>query len=425
MKKYLLGLLAGCVGFQALAQDSDEIFQLNTITTAVPFLLISPDSRAGGMGDAGVATSADANSIHWNPAKLGFVTNDLEININYTPWLKKLVKDINLAYLSAYKRIDKNSAAAVAMRYFSLGNITFTDQYANVIRDFKPNEFSFDLGYGRILGKNFSGGMAARYIYSNLTGGIPVSGANTKPGMSGAVDIGLMYSNDEVKIGGKDATISVGMNVSNVGAKISYTNTTKGGTAQRDFLPTNLRIGGAGELRPDQYNKFVLALDFNKLLVPTPPLYSPDNPNEIFSGRDRRDLGVAAGIFGSFTDAPGYFVVNSSGSPEKNANGEYEIEKGSRFKEELREINISTGAEWWYANQFAARLGYFHEHPTKGNRQYLTLGAGLKYSKFGLDVSYLISIKQNNPLAGTLRFSLKFIFEKLKSKTDSSLESGS
>lgn len=340
--------------------DNSEIFQLNTITTAVPFLLISPDSRSGGMGDVGVALGGDANSIHWNPAQLGFLDNELEVCMNYTPWLRKLVKDINLGYLSAAYRIDKNSGFAGALRYFTLGNITFTDAFGNVIRDFKPNEFSVDMAYGRILGENFSGGISGRYIYSNLTGGVPVSGANTKPGMSGAVDIGILYRNKNIKLGNADGTFAVGMNISNIGAKISYATST-----QKDFLPANLRLGTALEARPDEYNRFTWALDFNKLLVPTPPLYDPSNPNVIVSGRDRADLGVAAGIFGSFTDAPGYFVYDESGRVVYDANGDPEIEKGSKFKEELREINIATGMEWWYSNQFALRAGYFHEHITK------------------------------------------------------------
>lgn len=411
MKKIFAVCLISVSVFRASAQnENDQIFQLNTITTAVPFLLISPDSRSGGMGDAGVALAGDANSIHWNPAQLGFLKNELEVCMNYTPWLRKLVKDINLGYLSAAYKIDKNQAVAGALRYFTLGNITFTDAFGNVIRDFKPNEFSIDAAYGRLLGERLSGGISGRFIYSNLTGGVPVGGANTKPGTSGSVDIGMLYRNDELKLGSSDGTLGIGLNISNIGAKISYATST-----QKDFLPINLRLGTALEVRPDVYNRFTIALDFNKLLVPTPPLYDPANPQTIFAGRDRTELGVAAGMFGSFTDAPGYFVYDESGTIQNSsATGGPEIEKGSKFREELREINISTGAEWWYANQFALRMGYFHEHVTKGARQYFTIGAGVKYSKFGLDVSYLISVRQNNPLAGTLRFSLRFIFEKLK-----------
>lgn len=395
--------------------NQDEIFQLNTITTAVPFLLITPDSKAGAMGDAGVATNADASAIHWNPAKLGFATNDLEININYTPWLKSLVNDISLAYLSGYKKLDKNSSIGFGMRYFSLGLIQFTDNAGNNLNQFKPNEFSIDFAYGRKLGKYFSGGIAGRYINSNLTGNSFVQGQQTKPGRTGAADISWLYSKNDMKLGKTDATLNIGMNISNIGAKISYATST-----EKDFLPTNLRLGSALEVRPDAYNKFTVAVDFNKLLVPTPGLY--DESNVLISGVDRENIGVAAGIFNSFTDAPGYFETDESGRIIKDDNGDPIIKKGSKFQEELREINIGSGLEWWYANQFAVRTGYFFEHVTKGDRKYLTFGLGLKYSKFGLDVSYLLSVKRNSPLANTLRFSLRFIFEKLKSKTDTPVE---
>lgn len=418
MKKHFLIVAGYLSSLGAMAQNNNgEIFQLNTITTAVPFLMITPDSHAGGMGDAGVATNTDGASIHWNPAKLGFATNDLEINVNYTPWLKALVNDISLAYLSGYKKIDKNSAMGFSLRYFSLGLIQFTDNSGGSIGQFKPNEFAIDFAYGRKLGKFFSGGIAGRYINSNLTGGIPVQGQQTKPGRTGAADISWLYSNNEIKLGKADGTFSVGMNISNIGAKISYATST-----EKDFLPTNLRLGTALETRPDQYNKFTFAVDFNKLLVPSPPLYDPLDANTIVSGRDRETVGVASGILNSFFDAPGYFQTDASGRIERDENGDPIIVSGSKFKEELREINIGTGLEWWYANQFAVRTGYFFEHVTKGDRKYLTFGLGLKYSKFGLDVSYLLSVKRQSPLANTLRFSLRFIFEKLKTKTDTPSE---
>ncbi len=390
----------------AIGQD-EEIFRLNTITTAVPVLLIGPDSRSGGMGDAGVAISPDCNSIHWNPAKLAFAENEFEFSVNYTPWLKRLVNDINLAYLSAYYKLDDKQAIGFAMRYFSLGNITFTDQTGAVIRDFKPNEFTFDFAYALKLGQFFSGGLSARYINSNLTGGTPAQGVETKPGRSMGVDLSVFYRNDQIKVGRNDGILAFGANISNIGPKISYSN-----TSDRDFLPCNMKIGGALTLVPDEHNQVTFALDFNKLLVPTPAIYT--NTGELFSGMDA-DRGVASAIFTSFSDAPGDTIMDGSG----NLVG---IEKGSKFREELREINISPAVEWWYAKQFAARFGYFHEHKTKGNRQFFTIGAGLKYSKFTLDVSYLISVARNNPLANTLRFTLKFSFESLKStKTDSSI----
>ncbi len=414
MKRIFAISIGICISFTALGQSNNtKTFQLNTITTAVPFLLITPDSWAGAMGDAGTATDCNGAAVHWNPAKLGVAKNDLEINVNYTPWLKALVNDINLIYLSGYKKIDKMSSFGFGMRYFSLGLIQFTDNAGNNTTQFKPNEYSLDFAYGRKLGKYFSGGIAARYINSNLTGSSNVQGQQTKPGRSGAVDVSWLYRKDDMKLGNIDATFGLGMNVSNIGAKMSYSSSTN-----KDFLPTNLRLGSSLQVRPDAYNKFTIAVDASKLLVPSPPLYDPLNANTIVSGIDRENTGVAAGIFNSFTDAPGYFVKDQSGNIERDANGKPMIEKGSKLKEELREINIGSGLEWMYANQFAVRGGFFYENVTKGDRKYLTFGLGLKYSKFAIDVSYLLAVKRLSPLANTLRFSLRFIFEKLKSKTD-------
>lgn len=400
MKKIFFAAALLVLSVKPLVAQDEDVFRLNTITTAVPVLLIGPDSRSGGMGDAGVAISPDCNSIHWNASKLAFAENEFEFSINYTPWLKKLVNDINLAYLSGYYKLDKKSAIGFAMRYFSLGNITFTDATGSVIRDFKPNEFTFDVAYSLKLGDFFSAGLAARYINSNLTGGTPAQGVETKPGRSMGVDLSAYYRNDQIKLGDNDAILAFGANISNIGPKISYSN-----TAERDFLPANLKIGGALTMIPDEHNEVTFTTDFNKLLVPTPAFYN--NDGTIFSGMDP-DRGVASAMFTSFYDAPGDTIQGSNGE----AIGIY---KGSRFREELREINISPAVEWIYAKQFAARIGYFHEHKTKGNRQFFTIGAGLKYSKFTLDVSYLITIAQNNPLANTLRFTLKFSFESLKS----------
>ncbi|MBX7095234.1 MAG: type IX secretion system outer membrane channel protein PorV [Flavobacteriales bacterium] len=431
MNKKTSGLagLALIVASQGMAQTQSsraEQVQLNTITTAVPFLQIGPDSRSGAMGDAGVAISPDANAIHWNAAKLAFADNEMEFSMSYSPWLRNLVPDINLAYLAGYKKLDKKSAVGAALRYFSLGNITFTDQNGSVIRDYVPNEFSLDGTYSRKLSDRFSMAMSARFIYSNLTGGVIVQGANTKAGKSVAVDVSGYYTNPDVKLGDMDADLGLGFNISNIGAKMNYTN-----TAQRDFLPCNMRLGTALSLNPDEYNKITFAFDVNKLLVPTPPIYELDslgsvvydadgNPS-ILSGRDP-NVGVAAGIFGSFNDAPGTFVYDNSGNPVYDANGQAQIEKGSKFKEELREFTLSPGIEWWYAKQFAARAGYFHEHASKGNRKYFTIGAGIKYSVFSLDLSYLISISQQNPLNRTLRFSLRFSFESLKKDKDKGVD---
>lgn len=391
--------------------DRAEDVQLNTITTAVPFLLIGPDSRSGGMGDGGMGLSPDANSIHWNASKLAFTENQMEFSMSYSPWLRSLVPDINLAYLSGYYKVDKNTTAGMALRYFSLGTITFTDQNGSVIRDYVPNEFSVDGAFARKLSDRFSMAMSARFIYSNLTGGVIVGGADTKAGKSGAVDVSGFYFNDDVKLGDIDAHLGIGFNISNIGAKMSYTN-----TAERDFLPTNLRLGGALSLLPNDYNKVTFNLDLNKLLVPTQPIYNLSG-TEIASGKDP-NVGVAAGIFQSFYDAPGTIQLDENGDKMFDADGNPIIQSGSKFKEELREINIAPGIEWWYANQFAVRTGYFHEHASKGNRKYFTIGAGVKYSIFSLDISYLISLSNQNPLARTLRFSLKFSFDNVKKETE-------
>jgi hypothetical protein len=393
--------------FQAAGQQCGD--QLNTITTAVPFLLISPDSRAGGMGDAGVAISPDANAIHWNPSKLAFAENDGEFSMSYSPWLRNLVPDMSLAYLAGYKRLgNKRSAVGGSLRYFNLGSILFTDITGATIRDFKPAEFAVDLAFAQQFGDNFSGGVAIRYVNSNLTGGINVQGANSQAGQSVAADVSFYYRNNELRLGDKDATLAMGLNISNIGAKMSYTE-----TANQDFIPINLRLGPSLRVDLDDYNSITFAFDVNKLLVPTPPVYLLDengalvidpvtgNP-AVASGRDP-NVGVAAGMFGSFSDAPGNVSYDD--------NGNVVVEPGSILREELREINIAGGLEYWYADQFAFRTGYFWEHYTKGNRKYVTLGFGVKYSIFSLDLSYLIANQQRSPLANTLRFTLGFRFD--------------
>lgn len=388
---------------QLTGQDCEKGV-LNTITTAVPFLMISVDSRAGGMGDAGVAASPDANSIHWNPSKLAFAENDAEFMMSYSPWLRNLVPDMSLAYLTGYKRLsNKRSAVGASLRYFNLGSITFTDINGAVLRDFKPAEFAFDVAFAQQFGDNFSGGVAIRYINSNLTGGISVQGANSKAGQSVAADVSFYFVKPEIELGSsREGTFAFGINVSNIGAKMSYTE-----TANKDFIPTNLRIGPSFKMELDEYNSISFNMDINKLLVPTPPVYGTDidpvtNEREVISGRNP-NVGVATGIFGSFNDAPGVVTMN--------ADSTYNVLPGSQWKEELREFNLAGGFEYWYAGQFAFRTGYFWEHYTKGNRKYFTLGAGVRYSKFALDMSYLIANTQRSPLANTLRFTLGFIFD--------------
>lgn len=386
MKKTIVFLLAVNLAKPAAAQEdkSNLLGQLNTITTAVPFLMISPDARAGGMGDQGVSSAPDASSIHWNPSKLAFAEKKTGFAVSYTPWLKALVNDIFLGYLSGYSKIDENQAFGGSLRYFSLGNITFTDNDGNVIRDFKPNEFSLDAAYSRKLSKNLSGGIALRFIHSNLTGGITVQGSESKAGNTGAADISAFYQKD-VELGDKKAVFTTGICISNIGAKIAYTE-----TGTKNFIPINLRLGPGIRIKLNEFNDLAFHLDFNKLLVPTPPIYTSDPNNNskdiIIYGKDP-DVSVAQGIFQSFSDAP-------------DGGGE-----------ELKEVNYAVGMEYWYDKQFAFRAGYFHEDKTKGNRKYFTLGAGLRYNVFGIDLAYLIPTEQRNPLENTLHFTLTFDFD--------------
>ena len=371
--------------FNSFAQNMEySELSLNTITTAVPFLLIAPDSRSGAMGDVGVATSPDANSIHWNPAKLAFASEDIGASISYVPWLRALVPDINLSYITGYRKLDDNQAVGLEMRYFSLGDITFTNITGDVIGQYKPHEFALGSSYARKLSDQFSLAISGRYIYSNLTGGQSAGGIETVAGQSIAADLAGFYTKP-VRMGGHDMDLAVGLNISNIGSKVSYTE-----TSVTDFIPINMRLGTALATDIDDYNKISFAVDINKLLVPTPPI--TDN-GEIKLGQSS-DVGVVSGIFQSFGDAPG------------------------GFKEEMREINYSIGSEYWYNNQFAIRAGYFFEHDTKGGRKFFTFGSGVKYSAFILDFSYLINATTDagatNPLANTMRFSMTWNFGQMK-----------
>ncbi len=402
MKKFLLvilsSILLGNLLYAQSGQTNDLLgSKLNTITTAVPFLLIAPDARGGGLGDAGAASSPDANSMHWNPAKYGFIDKDFGFSVSYSPWLHKLVNDINLAYLGAYKRINKRQVVSMSLRYFSLGNITFTNETGQNIGQYKPNEFSLDASYAFKFTNEVSGAIALRYIYSNLTGGIYVAGAQSKAGQAVAADISVYYEKP-IDIKGMETKFTLGANISNIGNKISYTE-----NLDRDFIPTNLRLGFGYEMNFDKNNSLALLLDFNKLLVPTPPIYQLDSTgkyvydvdgNKIIEKGKDPNVGVVRGMLQSFYDAP------------------------DGFKEEMKEINIAVGLEYWYAKQFSIRAGYFNEASTKGNRKYVTLGAGLRYSIFGLDFAYLIPVTQRNPLENTLRFSLLFNFDKVKTKKE-------
>lgn len=398
MKKGLLLLISMmCIQTILKAQIDfiDRYEELNTITTAVPFLIISPDAKAGGMGDVGVASTPDAMSMHWNPAKYAFVDDEAGIAVCYTPWLKSLIPDIDLSYLSGYTKKNDNEAFAFALRYFTLGEIKFTDNTGNSLGSFNPNELALSSTYARKLTDNMSTAIALRYIYSNLTGGQQVGTLPTEAGQSIAGDVAAFYTKS-IRLGSQNADLSIGLNISNIGSKIAYTETTT-----RDFIPTNMRFGTAVTTAIDDYNKISFEVDFNKLLVPTPPIY---NDGEIIAGMDP-DVSVMSGIFQSFGDAPG------------------------GAKEEFREIIYSLGSEYWYDEQFAVRAGYFHEAPTKGDRQFFSLGAGLRYNVFGLDFSYLIPVRSRddagavNPLSNTLRFALTFDFGALKEQTKISNES--
>ena len=352
----------------------------NVITTAVPFLSITPDSRAGGMGDAGVATTPDVDAQHWNPAKYAFMESDMGFSLSYSPWLRALVNDINLAYLAGYKRLDDVQTLSGSLRYFSLGDIIFTSDLGEYMGQQSPNEFAIDFGYTRKLSDLFSGAVSIRYIRSDLTGGQLINGVASHAGNSYAADVAF-YLYNEFRANRKDNILSAGINIQNIGAKISYTE-----GEVKDFIPTTLKLGAAYTTQLDDYNSFSFAIEADKLLVPTPPkdTITGGTTGVITGTRYTSDKSVIAGIFSSFADAPGGFA------------------------EELQEVMLSAGIEYWYNKQFALRAGYFYENENKGNRKYMTAGAGLKLNVFALDFSYLLPTQRNHPLENTLRFTLSF-----------------
>lgn len=368
-------LLILFAGKNAIAQTTtgSSTSQTNGVYPDVPFLLITPDARAGAMGEAGVAVMPDGNAMSINPAKLAFLEKPYGVSLSYSPWLKNLVPDINLAYLSGFYQLDERTVLGASLRYFSLGDISLTDEFGGAQGTFNPNELAFDATYSRKFGENFSLGTSARFIRSNLTSA-QINGSQQKAGMAVAVDVSAFFKKPTVLFG-KDAILSAGLNLSNIGTKMSYAE-----TQNKRFLPANMKLGGASTFIIDDYNQFTFALDFNKLMVPTDPIRDLTT-GEIISGKDPY-RSVPSGIIGSFADAPG------------------------GLKEELKEVSISTGIEYTYNQQFAVRAGYFYENPQKGDRRYLTLGGGLKYNVFNLDFSYLVASAQNSPLANTLRFSL-------------------
>ena len=392
-KIFALLLAVGCISGTAFTQktaiNTNELDgRVNTITTAVPFLRIAPDARAGAMGDAGLATPATAASMHWNPAKLAFAEKSTSLTFSYTPWLKQLVDDIYLAYATGYKQLNDKQTIGISLLYFNLGNIQFTDIQGQDAGSFNPRELKTDVAIANKLTDHLSLSLALRYVYSNLASGQQSGGSVIKPGHAASADISTFYTNS-AEISTYKSDYAFGMNISNLGTNISYTQNT-----QKDFIPMNLGLGGSFTLHLDEYNKFTFASDLNKLLVPTPVELDVDPQNGIY---DYKEMSVPAGLFSSFNDAPG------------------------GFSEEMAELIWSVGAEYWYADQFAVRGGYFHEAATKGNRQFLTAGIGLKFNVIGIDVSYLVPTNnQASPLDNTLRFALTFDFDELASANSTS-----
>jgi hypothetical protein len=396
----LAGIMASSINNDIKAQITTSQLdgRQNTITTAVPFLMITPEARGGGMGDVGVALPNDAFALHWNVAKLPFNERKGGVGLSYTPWLRSLVPDISLAYMSGYGKINDRSAIAGSLRYFSLGQIQFTDQFGSSMGSYNPSELAVDLGYASKLSENFSLGIAFRYIRSDLAGAFNQSQAAVQAGNAFAGDIAAYYNNKtRIKYEGNRYTLNYGFGaaITNIGSKISYTS-----QQFQNFIPINLRIGGYGQIEIDKYNTIALAVDFNKLLVPTNPRYYKassgfdsiaNGRGVIESGMDP-DVPIIQGMIQSFYDAPG------------------------GFREEMREINISTGVEYWYDKQFALRTGFFYENPFKGNRKFLTFGAGFRFNVFGIDLSYLVPIETRNPLERTLRFSLLFDIDAFSSQ---------
>ena len=380
-------LAFGTLHAQQKATVESFLGQHNYISTGMPILLIAPDGVASAMGDAGAASTPDAYSTHWNNAKFAFVDNDLGISTTYTPWLRNLgVSDMNFLYLGAYKRINSRSTAAASLTYFSLGELQHTGEDGEDQGTFMPNEFAFDVSYAMKLSEYFSLGASGRFMRSDLTNGMDVEQQSTKAAKGLSADVGIYYQ-QEVD---KGQEVAAGLSITNLGSKLRYSDD----NTQAEFLPANLRIGGRYSYEIDNYNKITALLDFNKLLVPTPPYIDEDG--EVY-GRyesivDYRQTGAMQGAIYSFFDAPG------------------------GFKEELAEVSISAGAEYWYANTFAVRAGHFYEAKTKGGRQYATVGLGLKYNAFIFDFAYLIPTTNfnTNPLANTMRISLSVNFGKNK-----------
>ncbi len=376
--KHIMMLMLAAIALPAMAQK-DNFF--NPVTTSVTSQSIAPDARSAGMGDVGAATDPDVVSQYWNPAKYPFNISRAGVAINYTPWLRQLVSDIDLAYVAGYYRIGDYSAVSASLRYFSLGEVQMSNDENLTIN---PYEMSFDVAYSLMLSEHFSLGAAVRWIYSDLTYDFT---SDTAPGSAFAADLSCYYQN-YLNIGERECQLGLGLNISNIGSKISF-----GGDNNSEFIPTNMRLGASLMVPIDEYNRFTIAADANKLLVPTYPKQNEGESTEAYQERvqkDYYDVSSISGIFKSFGDAPG------------------------GFKEELQEIQWSVGAEYIYHDKFALRAGYHHESENKGNRKYFTVGAGFKMSVFSLDAGYVIATAKSNPLDQTLRFSLSFDMDGIK-----------
>ena len=380
MKHPRILLAAVCMMFAAGATAQDKLSQFNPVEHAVISQTIAPDARAAGMGDVGAATDPDVNSQYWNPAKYPFCISRAGVALNYTPWLRQLVNDIDLAYVAGYYRIGDYGAVSGSLRYFSLGEVTMSDLDMTV----KPYEMALDVAYSRMLSEHFSLGVALRWIYSDLRYDYS---EDSKPASAFAADVS-MYYNNYFNLGSRECQLGLGLNISNVGSKISYY-----GDDRSQFIPANLRLGASLMVPIDEYNRFSISADANKLLVPTVPKQNEGESASDYQDRITReysDVGSISGIFKSFSDAPG------------------------GFKEELQEIQWSVGAEYTYHDQFSIRAGYHHESENKGNRKYFTVGGGFRMNVFSLDVGYVISTAQSNPLDQTLRFTLAFDMDGIK-----------
>ena len=381
--KFFLTAVAALLTLTAGAQDKEDMF--NPVNTSVTSQTIAPDARAAGMGDVGAATDPDVVSQYWNPAKYPFTISRAGVALNYTPWLRQLVSDMDLAYLVGYYRIGDYSAVSGSLRYFSLGEV-MTSSSLDGANDMtiNPYEMSLDVAYSLMLSEKFSLAAAVRWIYSDLTYDYT---EDTSPGSAFAADVSLYYQN-YLNLGARECQVGLGLNVSNIGSKITF-----GGDDHSEFIPTNLRLGASLMIPVDEYNRFTIAADANKLLVPTYPKQMEEETSQEYQDRLEKeyfDVSSISGIFKSFNDAP------------------------TGMKEELQEIQWSVGAEYVYHDQFSVRAGYHHESANKGNRKYFTVGAGFRMSVFSLDAGYVIATAKSNPLDQTLRFTLSFDMDGIK-----------